>query len=110
MFANVLFVLDELVTQELFEMRADALQSRDAADHVARQVKAIQIIKDGHIERCRCCSLFLVSTDVEIVMIRAPIGQTMNQPRIAVVGEDDRLVGREDRVELPVGEAVGMFG
>src|SRR5260370_3228236 len=84
MFANVLFVLHELVAQELFEMRADALQARDAVDHVARQVKAIPIIKYGHIERCRCCSLFLVSTHLRIVMIPSPVGQAVNHPSISV--------------------------
>jgi len=110
MFADVLFVLDELVAQELFEIRADALQARDAVDHVAREVKSIQIVQDRHIERSRRCSFLLVSANVEVVMIGAPISQAVNQPRITVVGEDDRLVDCEYRVELTVGESVGMFG
>src|SRR6266436_2939295 len=43
-------------------------------------------------------------------MIRAPIGQAVNQPGIAVVGKDDRLVDCKDRVELTVGKPVWMFG
>src|ERR1700682_3670503 len=39
MFADVLFVLEELVAQELLEMRADALQARDAVHHVACEGK-----------------------------------------------------------------------
>src|SRR6266496_4598733 len=50
MFADVLFVFDELVAQELFEMRADTLQSRHAVDYVACDVKSIQIVQDGHVE------------------------------------------------------------
>jgi hypothetical protein len=42
--ANVLFVLDELVAQELFEMRADALQARNAIDCIARQMEAIEVV------------------------------------------------------------------
>src|SRR6202171_5746532 len=64
---DVLFVLDELVAQELFEMRANALQAGDAVDHVAREVKSIQIIQDRHIERSRRCSFLFVSADVEVV-------------------------------------------
>jgi hypothetical protein len=79
-FADVLLVLNQLVSQELLEMCADALQTRYAIDHVAREVKAIEIIQDGHIEGSRCCSFFLVSADVEVVVIRAPIGQTVDQP------------------------------
>ena len=44
MLADVLFVLNELVAQELFEVCAYALQARDAVDDVARQVKSIQIV------------------------------------------------------------------
>ncbi len=91
-------------------MCADALQARHAIDYVAREVKSIQVVKDRHIERSRRRSFLFVSADVEVVVIRAPIGQTVNQPRITVVGEDDRLVGRKDRIELTVGEPVGMFG
>ena len=73
MFADVLFVLDELVAQELLEMRADALQARDAVDHVTCEVKSIQIVKDRHIEGSGRCSFLFVSADVEVVMIREPI-------------------------------------
>ena len=44
MFADELFMIDKLVAQELFEMRADALQARDAVDHIACEVKSIQIV------------------------------------------------------------------
>jgi len=44
MLADILFVLNELVAQELLEMCAYALQARDAVDDVARQVKSIQIV------------------------------------------------------------------
>ena len=109
MFANVLFMLDELVAQELFEMSADALQARDAVDYVTRDVKSIQIVQNRHIEGSSGCSFFLVSADMEIVMIGTPISKAVNQPGITVIGKDDWLVGREDRVELMIGEAVRMF-
>ena len=40
----------------------------------------------------------------------APVGETVNQPGISVVGEDHGLGDREQRVELPVRESVGMLG
>src|SRR5260370_36846309 len=43
MLADVLFMLDELITQELLEMGAHALQARDGVDHVAREVESRQI-------------------------------------------------------------------
>src|ERR1700738_4203319 len=91
-------------------MRADALQARNAVDHIAGKMKAIQIVETGHIKRSSCGSFFLVSADVEIVVIGAAIREAVNEPGIAVIGKDDRLVGCEDGVELRVREAVGMFG
>jgi hypothetical protein len=72
-FADALFVLDELVAQELLEMSADALQARDAVNHVPRKMKSIQVVQDSHIEWSGRCSCLFVSTNVEVVMIRAPI-------------------------------------
>ena len=43
------------------------------------------------------------------LVTRAPVGQAVDEPGVAVVGEDDRPVGREERVELGVGEAVRML-
>src|SRR6266480_2786217 len=110
MFADVLLVLNELVAQELFEMCAHALQARDPVDYIACEVKSIQIVQDCHIEGSRRRALFLISADVEVVMIGAPISQAVNQPGIAVIGKDDRLVDCEDGVELTVGKSVWMFG
>ena len=42
-------------------------------------------------------------------MVGAPVGQPVDEPGVAVVGEDDRPVGREERVELAVGQPVGML-
>src|ERR1700675_4332223 len=106
---DVLFVLNDLVTQKPLEMGADALQARDAVDHVAREVKSIQFVQDGHIEGSRRRAFFLISADVEVVMIGAPISQAVNQPRITVVSKDDGLVDRKYRVELTIGKSMGMF-
>src|ERR1700675_1264446 len=109
MFADVLFVLNDLVTQKPLKMGGDALQARGAVDHVAREVKTIQFVQDGHIEGSRRRAFFLISADVEVVMIGAPISQAVNQPRITVVSKDDGLVDRKYRVELTIGKSMGMF-
>ncbi len=43
-------------------------------------------------------------------MVAPAVGEAVDQPRVAVVGEDHRPVGGEQRVELRVGQAVGMLG
>ena len=42
-------------------------------------------------------------------MVRPSVREAVDQPRVAVVGEDDRLVGREQRVELRVRQPVGVL-
>ena len=42
-------------------------------------------------------------------MVRAPVGEAMDEPGVAVVGEDHGPVGGEERVELGVGQPVGVL-
>ena len=42
-------------------------------------------------------------------MVAAPVGEAMDEPRIAVVRKDDRAACREEGVELRVGEAVRVL-
>jgi len=55
-------------------------------------------------------SFFLVTAHVQVVVVRAAIRQPVNQPRIAVIREDDRLVFREQLIEVDVAQPVRMLG
>ena len=46
---------------------------------------------------------------MQVVVVVPPVGQTVNQPRVAVEGEDDRLVGREQLIEIPVAQPVRVL-
>ena len=52
---------------------------------------------------------FRVAARVQIVMTGAAISEAMDQPRITVESKDDRLVGREKRIELAIRKSVWMF-
>ena len=54
-------------------------------------------------------ALLLVAAHVQVRVVRPPVGQPVDQPRVAVEGEDDRLVLGEQGVEVPVGEAVRVL-
>src|SRR5271154_1694181 len=41
---DILFVLEQLVAQMLLKMSADALQTWNAIDRVARQMKAVELV------------------------------------------------------------------
>ena len=72
-------------------------------------MKAIEIVQHAHVERRRGGAFFLVAAHVNVLVALAPVSQSVNEPRIAVEGEDDRLVGREQRVEVVIGEPVRML-
>ena len=55
-------------------------------------------------------ALFLVAPDMDVVVVRSPVGEAVDEPRVAVVGEDHRLAVGEQRVELPLGEPVRVLG
>jgi sulfur carrier protein ThiS len=54
-------------------------------------------------------ALLLVAAHVQAVVVGPAVRQPVDQPGVAVVGEDHRLVRREHRVELRVGEPVRVL-
>jgi hypothetical protein len=73
-------------------------------------VEAVQIVQDRHIEGRRDGALFLVAADVDIVVVRAAVGQPVDQPRVAMESEDDRFVFGEECVERLIAQPVWVFG
>ena len=63
----------------------------------------------AHIEWRGRRPLFLVAAHMNVVVAGPPVGQAMDEPRIAVKGEDDRLVDGEKGVEVAVGKAMRML-
>ena len=102
--------LGALVLHQLADVAGPRSQARDPVDHVDHQVEAVQVVEHHHVERRGGRALFLVAAHVQVVVVGPPVGQAVDQPRVAVVGEDDRLVRGEERVELLVGQAVRVLG
>ena len=84
-------------------------EAGDAVDDVDDEVEAVEVVEHDHVERRRRRALLLVAAHVQVRVVAAPVGEPVDQPRVAVVGEDDRPRGREERVELGVGEAVRVL-
>lgn len=102
MFANVLPVVDELVAQRLFEVGVDRTQPRDAVHSIACEVEPVKFVEYGHVEGSGCRALFPIAVNMEIHMIRAFVGQTVNERGIAVEGEDHGPVRRKNGIEFAV--------
>jgi hypothetical protein len=68
------------------------LKFRDAIDDVDRQAEAINFIVDGKFHRSIDIALFLVTPYVEVRMVRATVGQAVNQPGITMKVKNNRFV------------------
>src|SRR5208337_3881537 len=92
---DVFLVVDELIPDRLLGVGGPRSELRHAIDHVAHKVEAIEIVQDAHVEWCRRGALFLIAAHMDVVVVRAPVRQQVNQPRVAMESKDDRLVGGE---------------
>ena len=84
-------------------------QARHPVDRVDGELETVNPVEHGHIEGRRGGALLLVAADVQALPVGPPVRQLVDQGRIAVVGENDGLVRREDPVEVPGRQAVRVF-
>src|SRR5437660_7963170 len=82
MLVSVVLAVDLHIAQDFFGVGASHLQCRHPVNNVDRQTETINLVLDSQIERCIDVSFFLVTTYVQVLVIRAPVGQAMNQPGI----------------------------
>jgi hypothetical protein len=50
MLADVLFAFDMLIVEELFDVPEAGGETGDATDHIADEVKAVEIVVNHHVE------------------------------------------------------------
>src|ERR1700739_1645769 len=93
----------------LTEHRGPAGQPVDPVDDVHDQVEAVQVVEHHHVERRRRGAPLLEPPHMHAGVIGAPIGEPVDQPRIAMIGEDDWLVSGEQRVEFVVGQPMWVL-
>ena len=100
MLVDVALVLDQLALQDLLEVTALRPQIREPVDHVLDQVEPVEAVLRADVERRRYGALLLVVPDVQVV-VRAAVGEAVDQPWVAVKAEDDVLVLGEQLEQLP---------
>ena len=90
-FVDVLLVLDQLVFELLLQVDALVAGLWKAVDGVHHQMKAVQLIQHRHIKGGGDSALFLITADVDVVVVGAAVGEPVDQPWVGVESEDDRL-------------------
>ena len=97
---DVLLVLDQLVLELLLQIDALVAGLRQTVDGIHHEMEAVQFVQHRHVERRGDGAFFLVAAHVDVVVIGASVGQPVDQPRVGMKGEDDRLVPGEELVEV----------
>ena len=100
--SDVLLVFDQAVADVLFDVGGLWSQAFYAVDYVGDEVEAVEVVHHHHVEWRRRGALLFVAAHMQVLMVGAAVGQAVDQPRVAVVGEDDRLVGGEEVVEVAI--------
>ena len=86
------------------------LKAWHALDGVECELEPVDVVEHAHVEGGGGCALFLVAAHVQAVVVVTPVSEPVNDPRIAVEGEDDGDADGKELVEFLVGQAVRMFG
>ena len=73
-----LLVLDHLVSELLLQVEALVAGLRQLIDGAHDEVKAVQIVRDGHVEGCGEGAVFLVAGDADVVVIGAIAGEAVD--------------------------------
>ena len=87
-------------------MCAYGTEPRNAVDRIDSQIKAIHLVEDGELERGVDIALFLISAYMDVVMIPAAVAEFMDERGVRVKIENDRLIDREERIEVRAGKTV----
>src|ERR1700687_2466103 len=102
MLANEFLMLDQLVAQRLLHVTSPRLKLGQAVDRVTDQVEAIHLVQHRHVEWCGDGAFFLVAPYVRVMVFCSPVREPVDQPWVTVERKNDRLVEREESVELRV--------
>lgn len=105
----VLLVLMQFAVEQLRCLTGYLAHPQHAPNHVRCELEPVQLVEHRHVEWGCSRAFLLITSHVEVVMIVTAVRQAVNQPRIAMIGENDALVLGKKSVEGVVVQAVRMF-
>src|SRR5271166_3725063 len=109
MLVSVSSASDLVVSEFLLRVPPDLLEFGNAIDRINRQTEAIDFVVHRQFHWRVDVALLFVSPYMQSLVL-AGVGQPMNQIRIGVEVENNRLVDREQRIVIQIRQPVGMFG
>ena len=97
------------IAEFFFGMRANPLQLRDAVNRVDCETEPVGLVVNCQFHWRVDVALLFVTAHMQVSVVRAAVGEAVNQPGIAVEVKDDRLVRRKQRIEVRIRQAMWMF-
>src|SRR6185369_14152398 len=82
---------------------------RHTSDRIHGKTETIYLVLNGQLQRRIDIPLLLVTADMQVPMVCAAVRQPMDEPGVSVEVEDDWLIHSEERIKIPIGQAVWMF-
>lgn len=92
---GVISAFDLLVQESLLRVPTNSLQPRHSVNNIHGKAEAVDVVVNGQLQRRIDAAFLLVAAHMDIFVVLPPISQSMNQLRIAMEIEDDRLVHSE---------------
>ena len=105
-FGDVSLVFDKLVADGLFYKGSAGTKLWNTVNSIGNEMEPVKAIHHHLIEGRAGGAFFLVAMHMKIPMIGATIGEPVNQRRIAVIGEDDRLIYCEELIEFSIAQTM----
>ena len=83
---------------------------RHTVESLDSETESISLVSDGELDRGVDVTLLHVSANVDVSRPGPSVGESVDQPRVRVEGDDDRLVSGEDAVKLLVSQTCACIG
>jgi len=96
------------VVELLADTGALVLQHGQAVNGIHGETVTIGLVADSQLKRGIDVTLLLVSSDVDVELTRALVGESVDEPWVGMEIEDDGLVVGEDVGPLLIGHSMGM--
>ena len=101
-------MFNKLVLHHLIQVRTCIAQLRQSLEHFHNKVESVDLVLNSHVERSCDSTLLVVTANIQISVVSV-VQQLVDECRIAMESEYDRLVLSEQSIELSIGQTVRML-
>ncbi len=95
-------VFDNGIFHSLLNVGGGRTQFGHPINHINYQIESINLVSNCQLQRCVDIAFLLVAPDMNALLIGAPVGQLVNQPRVAMEVKNYGLVWGKQSVKIHI--------